>query len=138
MNAPTFPNVLKTTKKEYVKFLKQKLSENREWALKGLLVLYDAQNEIEKETGHAAGHDRIGFNRIDSPVLNALAKKYLENNKLSLFELSHLTQRIPKYATQLYVVAKKKAVLEAERNSMQQQDLIVRTGRIKPGIREEV
>lgn len=115
------------TKKEYIEFMKYKINTDPEWSVKALVTVYHRQNRLEKETCIAVGHDKAGFNKVDCGLLNKITKKFLVTRKLSAYELRVVQDRMPKYAGQLYKIAKEKMSKQKQLHP-----------RIKPGIRDEV
>lgn len=132
-------DILTTTKKKYIQWMREKIRTDKEWAEAALLKIYETQTESEKKIDQSCSKDGIGFNRYDAPVLNALARKRIENGRLTLMELGVVRMRVEKYVNQLYRIAKEKALQEvAAQNMALPLSFNKPRGRVKPYIRENV
>ncbi len=97
-----------STKKDKVALIREKLKTDRNWALRGLLVIYDNQTEDEKNVEQTVEHNGIGFTGADAEFLSSLASQYRRKGYLSTKQLSILFKKIPKYASQLQKMAELK------------------------------
>ena len=62
-----------------------------------LLIVYRNQSGDEKQEMTAKRQNGIGFNKVDAPILTALAEKYLDEGFLTLSELETVRRLIAKY-----------------------------------------
>ena len=62
-----------------------------------LLIVYRNQTGDEKQEMTAKRQNGIGFNKVDAPILTALAEKYLEQGYLTASELEIVHRLIAKY-----------------------------------------
>lgn len=92
-------------KKDQIAYIREKLSSDEYWAIRGLVRLYEYQTNLEKEFEGESTHNGIGFNRIDRDVLTSFAKFWGKNKYLTGPQMKRLRRVIPKYAGQLHKIA---------------------------------
>ena len=95
----------KVTNVQIEKFLKEKLSSNRAWALRALIRIYDFQTSEERETGSTYYVNNVGFSSVDSEFLTSLAKQWKEKSYLSEKQMTYVYKRIPKYWNQIWSIS---------------------------------
>lgn len=95
------PAVEGYTKKQIKAFLNSKLRIDSGWARRACLVIFDQQTNAEKNSGISNGHNGIGFNKNDAPVLTGIAKKIKNKRSLTGSEVEKLKHRMPKYVCQI-------------------------------------
>lgn len=104
------------TKKARIDFIKDKLSTNDMWILKGLITIFDNQTADEQRQKTVRCDNGIGFTRGDADFMCSIAKGLIERGIREAFELRQrlsvdtilsqkqaflLRKRIVKYAGQL-------------------------------------
>jgi hypothetical protein len=93
---------MKVTKKELIKYLRNKLSKDRKWALKALLVIYNNQDYEEKQTKQTINHNGLGFDKFHSNILSSFAKRIINKKYLTSKQMKVLYNTISKYSLQIY------------------------------------
>lgn len=83
-----------------IAFLKEKLSTDERWAVRGLLVIYGYQTADEQESESVNAHNNQGFTSSDGRFLSSLAKQ-AQNRPLTEKQMPYLLNRMGKYARQL-------------------------------------
>jgi hypothetical protein len=96
---------MKYTKKELISYLKDKLSKDKIWILKALIVLYNNQTSLEKTLKTNYDRNNVGFDSFDCSLLSSLAEQYKKEKTLSSKQIKILKTKIPKYAGQLFKVS---------------------------------
>ena len=71
----TIPKIEGYSRKDIIAFVKTKLKTDLRWACVGLLTLFDEQTTAEQNNHISDGHNGIGFNRWDAPILSRLITK---------------------------------------------------------------
>jgi hypothetical protein len=94
--------IAEKTKKDYINALKTKLSTNPEWAIHGLMVVYDYQETEEKKSSDVRFNNGVGFTPVDAAFLSSLAKQYISKGFLSEKQQVYLMKKMPKYAGQIF------------------------------------
>lgn len=89
------------TKKARVQFIREKLGNNRAWAYRGLVRIFENQTAGEQQMGATVEHNGIGFTGADAEFLTSLAEQYQERGSLSPRQTEILFEKMPKYARQL-------------------------------------
>ncbi len=95
------PAVKKWTKDE----IKQKLTTDTRWVIRGLLAIYDRQTADEKAVGATVEDNGVGFNGADAEILSSIAMNYKTRNFISPRQLEIVQKKMPKYAGQLAKIA---------------------------------
>jgi len=93
------------TKKAKVEFIREKLSTDLNWAIKGLVSVYALQTDDEQSSGYTKVNNGVGFSGVDSEILSSFAKQTIRGNVLSPKQKTILFKSMPKYAKQLMMVA---------------------------------
>lgn len=96
------------TKKERVAFLKEKLGNHSDWALRGLVTIADKQTEEELRSESTVESNRVGFTAFDAELLTSIANQYRSRGHVSIRQMKVVYKRMPKYATQLDKIAQEK------------------------------
>jgi hypothetical protein len=92
------------TKKAALAFIREKLSTNDQWAVRGLKVVYARQTESEKMTEATKEDNGVGFSGLDAQFLTSLAKQHEARGSLSPKQMVWLRKKISKYAAQVLSV----------------------------------
>ena len=101
-------NVLSMKKKDAIATFKQKLATDARWAIRGLVTIYAYQTREEQFAGDTRVNNGVGFTGTDGQILSSLADQAQRRN-LSEKQMALVFKKMPKYAGQLYRVAKEKA-----------------------------
>lgn len=117
-------NVLEMTKKAAIAEMKMNLRTKPEWALKGLITIYESQTESEKSIGATVEHNGVGFTGVDSILLSSFAEQVLSGRVLSQRQMVVLLKCMPKYAGQLYKIEKAKAVVKQAEKEKKENKLL--------------
>ena len=102
----------KVTKKEIKAFLKDNLNTNKNWAIRGLLRIYDYQTQEEKEVQNTYYHNQVGFTGVDGDILSSFAEQYKNKGYLSPKQMNILYKKMPKYWQQLYKISDQDKLIE--------------------------
>lgn len=86
-------------------FVRMKLASSPEWAKRACIVLSGQQTSMEKRLHISSGHNDVGFNRHDAPLLSYLAGR-IRSSRITLVELETLQKVIPKYCCQIISLSK--------------------------------
>ena len=95
----------KFTKTQRVDFIRKKITTDRNWAIRGLLRIYENQTEEEKSCAYTISDNGIGFSAIDSKFLTSVCEFYLKTNFISDKQMSIVFTKIKKYAVQIHSLA---------------------------------
>lgn len=90
---------------ERVTFIRRQLATRPEWALRGLVRIYEAQTADEKRSGLTTHENGVGFTGADAELLSSFARQYLGGGRLSGRQMDLLLAKMPKYARQLSAIA---------------------------------
>jgi hypothetical protein len=93
------------TKKAKMEYLKEKLSTDARWAVRGLLKIYEFQTDDEQTIGCTVEFNNVGYSGCDSDILSSFAEQVLKGRKLSEKQMAIVFKKIPKYRRQLMDVA---------------------------------
>lgn len=96
---------MKITKKRQEEFLKEKLSSNKNWALRALIKIYENQTNEEQNVGHTIVNNGIGFSGVDSDILSSFSEQYLRKGFLSNKQMEILFKNIKKYWRQVLEIS---------------------------------
>lgn len=91
-----------TSVEKVVSFYKTKLGTDSNWAIRGLLRIYQNQTAAEKGQRCTAVDNGVGFTGQDAGFLSSLAEQYLKRKHLSESQMNWLYKKMPKYARQLF------------------------------------
>lgn len=87
---------------------KQKLSSDRKWVERALIVLAQFQTDQEYNSEATVEKNHVGFNGVDAKLLTSFAKQLSAGHHLSLLQLDIAQKKLPKYAGQLLTIAQTK------------------------------
>lgn len=90
-----------STKVQLKAFIKDKLSHDRRWQVKGLLAIYDHQTNEEQQLKTTNRFNGVGFTGSDARILSSLATFYQRNKYLSEKQIAILSRKMPKYWQQI-------------------------------------
>ena len=93
--------MVKVTKKERKAFVRDKLTMDRRWAQRALLVIYSKQTMTEQVEGYTSEVNGVGFSGADSDIMSSFAKFLKKNEYLSPTQMTILHKIIPKYWKQV-------------------------------------
>lgn len=94
-----------TSKAQIIDLYKDKLSKDKNWAIKGLMVIYARQTADEQQEGNVRVKNGQGFVPTDANFLSSLAEQYKVKRTFSEKQLEILYKKMPKYARQLMGVS---------------------------------
>lgn len=97
------------TKKEGIAYFKERLSNDPNWQIRGLMRIYSFQTASEQMMQATAMDNGVGFTGTDANILSSFAKQVESGRLLSQKQRDILKKKMPKYAGQLYKVALEKA-----------------------------
>lgn len=89
------------TKKEKVAFVKQMLASNPDWAVRGLLKIYEFQTEAEQRVGETTEDNGVGFSGCDAHILSSFADQIKNGRQMSEKQLAIIYKKMPRYSRQL-------------------------------------
>lgn len=89
------------------------LMSNDRAVVRALVVLHNLQTEDERASRATWHTNNRGFNAPDAKKLSAFAEKVKNNQRLTSDEISQSRNRVLKYAEQLLLIAKAKALAKA-------------------------
>ena len=90
-----------TTIKARVAFLKIKLSSDYNWAVRGMLKIFEYQTASEQSSEQTHDHNNVGFTGVDANILSSFTKQVQKGRVLSEKQQAILFKKMPKYARQL-------------------------------------
>jgi len=82
-------------------FFKKQLSTNPQWALRGLVRIYERQTigeQMDKTTNVLNG---VGFSGADAEILSSFAEQYRRKGNLSEKQMALVFKKMPRYWRQL-------------------------------------
>ena len=97
------------TKKERVSFIREKLAISPQWAVRGMVKIFEYQTESEKISELTKEQNGVGFNGVDAEILSSFVKQVSKGRTLSPKQLSIVYKKMPKYAGQLESISEKSA-----------------------------
>lgn len=86
----------------------EKIRNDEEWLLRGLVAIFNKQTEDEKQVEDTRHHNDVGFTGADGRLMTSMAKFYLRNRYLSDNQKFLVRKRMTKYAKQLAKIANRK------------------------------
>ena len=89
-----------------VVYIKERLSSDDRWLIRGLIAIYNYQTSDEKSSGETKELNGMGFNGADAFILSKFAQQYLEKKWLSEKQLEIARKKMSKYARQLVEIAR--------------------------------
>lgn len=96
---------METYTKEYIK---EKLSNDRQWIERSLVVLYDNQTKEEQRNGGTIMFNGIGYNGVDSRYLSYCSEWVISGKHLSGKHLEKCGRILPKYWKQIQRIIQQK------------------------------
>ena len=90
-----------TTQKARVAYIREMLSTDSRWALKGLVRIYNNQTVDEKSSEDTKHDNGIGFTGADGHIMTSIAKQYIARGSLSPKQMGIVHKNMPKYSRQL-------------------------------------
>lgn len=89
------------TKEQVKRFVKEKLGNNIQWAIRALHVIHNNQTEDERVNRSTKWENGIGFSGFDAPFLTSLADQLNRGGTLSPKQVKALLRTMPKYWKQI-------------------------------------
>lgn len=89
------------TKKARIAHIREALTVNNNWAIKGLLRIYNEQTDEEQACEDTMEHNGVGFSGVDGNILSSFSKQIINGRELSLTQMKIVHKVMPKYAGQL-------------------------------------
>lgn len=96
------------TKIETLAFIRMKLQTDPRWAKRACQKIFNFQTVSERNNKISVENNGVGFNKVEAPLLSAIASRLNQHNKISDKDLSTLLLRMEKYAKQVYFLSDKK------------------------------
>ncbi len=96
------------TKTAKVEFLREKLGSNPQWAVKGLLKIYEYQTEAEQRVGETNEDNGVGFSGADANILSSFAEQIKNGRQMSIKQMAMIYKKMPRYSRQLMKIAETK------------------------------
>ena len=97
------------TKKETVARFKQRLATDREWSIKGMLVIYSRQTYQERNSqGEILIRNGRGFSRAHAEIMSSFCNQINQGKTLTDKQMEIVFRIMPHYAGQLYDIAREK------------------------------
>lgn len=98
------------TKIEVKNFFKSKLAVDSNWAIKGMLRIYEFQTATEQATGATRDHNNVGFSGCDAEILSSFSEQVKKGRVLSPKQMAIVFRKMPRYWKQLAAIAGQDAV----------------------------
>lgn len=95
----------KITNQEIKDFVKKQLGNDKSWALKGLIKIFEFQTKSEQEYESTHVYNKIGFTGTDGKILTSFAKQYINRNFLTPKQMTILYKKMPKYWMQIVKIS---------------------------------
>lgn len=92
---------MKVTNDKIKVFIKSKLSTNKVWAQKAMLIVYNLQTEDEKSTESTNNLNGVGFTGADAYIMTSFSKQLLKRGDLSPKQMAIVYKNMPKYWRQI-------------------------------------
>ncbi|MGA1200936.1 MAG: hypothetical protein ACO3U5_04125 [Aquiluna sp.] len=89
------------TKNEIKVALKNKLSTNRNWAIRGLIKIYERQTADEQTTQSTFNRNSVGFSGCDANILSSFAEQVNKGRNLSVKQMTIVFKKMPRYWNQI-------------------------------------
>lgn len=89
------------TQGQKIEFIRSKLGTDSQWAIRGLMRVYENQTADERRAGVVNANNGIGFTVQDADLLTSFASQYERRKTLSARQVTVLYKLMPKYAKQL-------------------------------------
>jgi len=78
-----------------------KLGTDANWAVKGMLKIYEFQTTSEKAVQTTTDHNDVGFSGCDAEILSSFSEQVLKGRNLSEKQMAIVFKKMPKYWQQL-------------------------------------
>lgn len=88
-------------KKDIKALFKMKLGTDANWAVKGMLKIYEFQTTSEKAVQTTTDHNDVGFSGCDAEILSSFSEQVLKGRNLSEKQMAIVFKKMPKYWQQL-------------------------------------
>jgi hypothetical protein len=88
-------------KYQRVAFIKEQVSVDARWAIRGLLRIYEDQTAEEQACGDTRVHNGVGFTGVDGEILSSFAEQIGKGRIMSEKQMKLIFKKMPKYAAQL-------------------------------------
>lgn len=95
------------TKTARIAHIKNMLANNDQWALRGLVRIFENQTDDEQNSEQTRHHNNIGFSGADAEILSSMAKQVIAGRTMSVKQMAIIHRKMPKYARQLEEVSNK-------------------------------
>ena len=89
------------TKTEIKNLFKSKLSTDRNWAVKGMLKIYEFQTASEQAAGTTKENNNVGFSGCDAEILSSFCQQVLKGRIMSDKQMALVFKKMPRYWKQL-------------------------------------
>jgi len=89
------------TKIQIKTFFKTKLSIDSNWAVKGMLKIYEFQTADEQADKVTRNENNVGFTGCDAEILSSFCEQVKKGRTLSEKQMSLIFRKMPKYWKQL-------------------------------------
>jgi hypothetical protein len=109
---------MKITKKAIREYVREKLGTDAQWALRGLVVIYQNQTQDEQSDGVTRERNDIGFSGADSEIMSSFAEQYERWGRLSQKQLAIVFKKMPKYWKQILAVSNMEKIEKLVSKSM--------------------
>ena len=86
---------------EIKNLFKTKLATDANWAIKGMLKIYEFQTATEKAIQTTKDHNDVGFSGCDGEILSSFSEQVLKGRTLSPKQMALVFKKMPKYWNQL-------------------------------------
>ena len=83
------------------KYLKNQLSTNSAWAIRGLVKIYTLQTADEQESDRTSHDNGVGFSGVDAEILSSFAKQVNAGRNLSPKQMAIVYKKMPRYWRQI-------------------------------------
>lgn len=91
----------KLTKKQVSEIIKYKLATNPNWALRGLVRIYEFQTLSEQQIGNTTEDNGVGFSGCDGEILSSFARQVNVGHTLSTKQMNLIHRKMPRYWKQI-------------------------------------
>ena len=94
-----------TTKKARLAYIREMVGSNEQWAIRGMLRIYERQTEDEQRSETTKYHNTIGFSGAHAEILSSFSKQVLAGRTMSEKQMFRIFKYMPRYARQLHDIA---------------------------------
>ena len=91
-------------------FLKKQLSTNSNWALRGLVRIYERQTADEQAVMRTEVVNGVGFTGCDAEILSSFAEQYKRRGTLSEKQMVLVFKKMPRYWKQISSLIPKETI----------------------------